>query len=99
MIKLCLDGLDSLPPIGMKKIIVIVLLFIGILILSYLKSKSEGFYDILPLSSVVATNATLVGDELLPKNAICVPRAAGMKSQCKKGLTCVGNPDQYGSCQ
>lgn len=83
----------------MKKNIVIALLFITILFLSYLKTKSEGFQTILPLSSIVATNATLVGDELLPKNAICVPKAAGMKSQCKKGLTCVGNPDQYGSCQ
>ncbi len=84
----------------MKKGILIAGLIVFLLVLSYCKSKAEGFYNVvLPLSSVVAKNAVLVGDELLPRNAICVPNKPGTKSQCKKGLTCVGNPDQYGSCQ
>lgn len=65
----------------------------------------EGFDDatnasfgILPINATVGSNALSVADEVLPKYAICIQKAANQKSQCKKGLTCQGNPNQYGNC-
>jgi hypothetical protein len=89
----------------MKKGIWIVSIVIVLLISIFYKSIREGFEDatnasfgILPINGVVGSNALKIADEVLPKFAICIQKATNEKSQCKKGLTCQGNPNQYGNC-
>lgn len=86
---------------GIWLLSILIVLFISI----FYKSIREGFDDatnasfgILPINGVVGSNALKIADEVLPKYAICIQKAANEKSQCKKGLTCQGNTNQYGNC-